>query len=83
MGEGGCPGVAQDARDGGRRWREAFVRCVRRWCGDADDGSGKILLPTVQLQVTRLGIETGATEDRDKHTNKDADIRHWDTEKYS
>lgn len=62
MGIGRCTGVAQDAGDGGGRWREALVRRVGGRRRDADDGSSEVLFPTVELQVVRLGVQTGAAE---------------------
>lgn len=47
MGVGGGPGVAQDARDGRGRRGEALIGRVGGRRGDADDGGGEILLPTV------------------------------------
>lgn len=67
MGVGGGLGVPQDAGDGGRRWRETLIRRIGGRSGDADDGGGEILLATVQLQVVRLGVQTGSTG-REKQT---------------
>ena len=67
MGVCGGPGVAQDARDGRGRRGEALIRRVGGWRGDADDGSAEIWFPAVQLQVTHLGVQTGTTEERNKH----------------
>lgn len=69
MGVGGGPGVAQDARYGGGRRGEALVRRVGGRRGDADDGSGEILFPAVQLQVARLSVQTGATEETNTQTH--------------
>lgn len=66
MGVGGGLGVAQDTGNGGRRWGEALIRCVGGRRGDADDGSGEILFPTVELQVTGLGVQTGTTGETQK-----------------
>lgn len=69
LGVGGGPGVAEDAGDGSRRRGQALVRRVGGRGGDADDGGGEVLLATVQLQVSRLGVQAGATEDTDTHTS--------------
>lgn len=68
LGVGGGPGVAEDARYGSRRWGEALIRRVGGWGGDADDGSSEVLLAAVQLQVSRLSVQTGATEDTNTNT---------------
>lgn len=69
MGVGGGPGVAQDAGYGGGRGGEALVRRVGGRRGDADDGGGEILFPAVQLQVTRLSVQTGTTEETNTQTH--------------
>lgn len=60
MGEGTRARVAQDARDGGRRW-EALIGGVGWGRRDTDDGRCVISFVTVQLQVFCPGIETGTT----------------------
>lgn len=69
MGVGGGPGVAQDAGYGGGRGGEALVRRVGGRRGDADDGGGEILFPAVQLQVARLSVQTGTTEETNTQTH--------------
>lgn len=68
MGVGGGPGVTQDAGYRGRRRRETLIGRVGGRRGDADDGSSEILFSTVQLQVPRLGIETGSAGGRDRYS---------------